>query len=66
MKDWIVNFKFKEASASRYYQSASVTASDIGLAVKRAWSIVKQREGIKGKRLKTADISITQVVPSEE
>lgn len=59
MKQWIVNFKFKEAVASRYFQSTTVTAANIGLAVNRAWAIVKQREGVKGKRLKNVDISIS-------
>lgn len=60
MKKWIVNFKLKEVAASKYYQSATVEASDMGLAVKRAWSMVKKREGVKGRRINSVDITVNK------
>lgn len=65
-KQWLVNFKLKEIAASKYYQSASVEASDLGLAVRRAWAIVKKREGVKGKRLRNVDISVEELKESDE
>lgn len=66
MKKWVVNFKLKEIAASKYYQSATVDATDLGLAVRRAWAMVKKREGIKGKRIKTVDIAVSELHESEE
>ncbi len=56
-KHWTVTFKFSEAAASRYWQSAEVEASNFGLAVNRAWGVIKTRQGIKGKRLTQATIT---------
>ncbi len=57
-KNWTVTFKFSQAAASRYWQSAEVEAYNFGMAVNRAWAIVKTRQGIKGKRLTQATISV--------
>jgi len=61
MKKYSVNFKLREVPASKYYQSATVEASNVGLAVNRAWAEVKKRDGIKGKRIKNVDISVYQL-----
>jgi hypothetical protein len=66
MKKYSVNFKLREVPASKYYQSATVEASSIGLAVNRAWAEVKKRDGIKGKRIKNAEISVYQLIEAEE
>lgn len=57
-KTWIVNFKLKELSSSHYWQSAEVEATNVGLAVNRAWSIVKARPAVKGKRVNRVEITV--------
>lgn len=57
-KTWVVDFKIPQLSASHYWQSTEVKASNVGLAINRAWAIVKARPIVKGKRIKEATITI--------
>jgi hypothetical protein len=65
-KQWIVDFKLMQLSASHYWHSTEVEAPDIGLAVKRAWAIIKKKPAVKGKRLKEAQITIRLADNTEE
>lgn len=56
-KTWIVNFKLKELSASHWWQSVQVDASNIGLAINRGWAVVKTRPAVKGKRINKVEIT---------
>ena len=56
-KKWIIDFKLPQLSESRYWQSVEVEAANLGLAINRAWAIVKTRPAVKGKRIKEATIS---------
>jgi hypothetical protein len=60
-KEWIVDFKLMQLSASHYWHSVQVEAPDIGMAVKRAWALVKKKPQVKGKRLKEASVTIRLV-----
>lgn len=66
MKKYSVNFKLREVPASKYYQSVTVVANNIGLAVNRAWAEVKKRDGVKGRRIKNVDISVYQLDENSE
>jgi hypothetical protein len=57
-RNWIVDFKLPQLSASHYWHSVEVEASNIGLAVNRAWAEIKKRPAVKGRRIKDAQISI--------
>ena len=59
-KTYIVDFKLTELAAKSYWQSVEVTASNIGLALNRAWTEVKKRPAVKGRRVKKASVSIEQ------
>lgn len=59
-KNWIVDFKLPQLSASHYWFSVEVEASNVGLAVNRAWAEVKKRPAVKGRRIKDAQITVKQ------
>ena len=50
-KTWSVTFELKELPASHTWHSATVEASNIGLAINRAWAEVKTRHAVKGRRI---------------
>lgn len=50
-KSWVVNFTLPQLSASSHWQSTEVKAANLGLAVNRAWTIVKTRPKVKGRRI---------------
>ena len=56
---YIVDFQFPEVKgAGNYYQSAAVHAADFGTALNRAWSEVRARPAIKGRRITTVKCTI--------
>lgn len=57
-KNWIVDFKLPQLSASHYWHSVEVSASNIGLAINRAWAEVKKRPHVKGRRISEAQILV--------
>lgn len=57
IKNWEISFKLEQLAAAHYWQSTTVEAPDLGLAIKRAWAIVKKRPAVKGKRVKTGSVS---------
>jgi hypothetical protein len=59
-KNYVVDFKLPQLSASHYWHSVEVKASNIGLAVNRAWAEIKKRPAVKGRRLKEASIQIKE------
>lgn len=56
-KTYTVHFELKELPAAHYWQSATVTASNPGLAANRAWALVKQKPGVKGRKITYGKIS---------
>jgi hypothetical protein len=58
-KSWTIDFKLPQLAAGHYWQSTTVEAPDLGLAIKRAWAEVKKRPSVKGKRIKQATIAVT-------
>ena len=56
-KNWNITFKLPELPASRYYQAVTVKASNLGLAINRAWAEVKKRQHVKGRRVKQGQVS---------
>ncbi len=50
-KNWLINFTLPQLSASHYYHGQVVQAANLGLAVNRAWSIVKKKPAVKGRRI---------------
>lgn len=59
-KTYIVDFKLPQLAAKSYWQSTEVEASNVGLAINRAWAIVKKRPAVKGRRIKEATITVRQ------
>lgn len=59
-KNYVVDFKLPQLSASHYWHSVEVKASNIGLAVNRAWAEIKKRPAVKGRRLKEASIQVRE------
>lgn len=57
-KNWVVDFKLPQLSASHYWHSVEVKADSVGLAVNKAWKEVKKRPSVKGRRIKEAQIQI--------
>lgn len=56
-KKFIVDFDFRPMLASHYWQSVSVEASNLGLAINRAWAEVKTRPHVKGRRFEEGKIT---------
>lgn len=50
-KNWVVNFTLPQLSASHHWHSTEVKAANIGLAVNRAWAVIKKKQSVKGRRL---------------
>lgn len=55
-KSFIITFKLPSLPSAHTWQSATVEASDIGLAIKRAWNIIKKRPIVKGRRIKQGEV----------
>lgn len=60
-KTWLITFKLKELPASRYYQCVEIEASNLGMAINRAWAEVKQRPHVKGKRVTKGDVTFESI-----
>jgi hypothetical protein len=62
MKTFSVSVFFPEVKpAHAAWQSASSAATEIGVAVSRALSEIRERPGIKGKRIKEAQITVREL-----
>lgn len=58
-KNWTITFYVEQLAAAHAWQSTTVDASDLGLAIKRAWAIVKKRPAVKGRRVKSGSVKFT-------
>jgi hypothetical protein len=61
-KKWVVDFNLVNLKAGKNWQSVEVEATGIGQAVKKAWDVVRTRNGVKGKRVNEAKVSIRQEI----
>jgi hypothetical protein len=61
MKEFVVDFTFPEVSSGKMYQSSRQKATGMTTAVARAYKEVKQRPGIKGKRIHSVKISVVEI-----
>lgn len=50
-KKWIVDFNLVELKGGKNWQSIEVEAANPGNAVNRAWAEIRERNGVKGKRI---------------
>lgn len=57
LQEYIVDFFFPELKGPGIYQSAAVSASDFGTAFNRAWTDVRKRPAIKGRRINTVKLT---------
>jgi len=60
-KNWLVTYKLPETRGGKTWQEARVTAKNFGMASHSAWKEISKRDGIKGKRLTEATVSIVQI-----
>jgi hypothetical protein len=60
-KNWNVTFKLPQLVAHRAWQSTDVVAANFGLAVNRAWAVVKKRPEVKGRRIDECEIKVRKL-----
>lgn len=62
VKRYSVTFILRQLSASHYHHNTTVVAPSIGRAVDLAWKVVKTRPAVKGKRLSSASIEVSEII----
>lgn len=65
-KKWIVDFNLLALKGGKNWQSVEIEATGIGQAVKKAWDVVRTRNGVKGKRINEAKVSVRQEIEGSE
>lgn len=65
-KKFYVDYEFPELPGGKMRQSWSGEATNIGMAVHLAFKEIRQRSGVKARRLHKAKVTIVEIRADEE